>query len=439
MIFALTAAFAAEGPAIPYERYELPNGLQVILVEDHHLPQVVVDIWYRVGSKDEAKGRSGFAHLFEHLMFMGTHRLPGSGFDQSMEAHGGWNNAWTMEDATNYYEVGPSGLLETFLWMEADRMQALDDAMTQEKLDLQRDVVKNERRQSNEDRPYGMVEIEMTTALFPETHPYAHSVIGSHEDLSAATVGDVTGFFQSWYVPNNASLVVAGDFDPAAIKPVIEKYFSVLERKELPARWNGERPSKPQKALVTITDQVEYPQLNLFWHSPAKFQTGDAEMELVADLLAGGESSRLYRRLVDTGMAQDVSVYQYGVEYGGVFYLSALPMEGTTVDQLDLAIREELAFLANTPPTAEEMERLRNQRKVARYEELEPLQNRAETLNRYWAYTGTPDWLAKDITRFAEAKPEALSAAVSQYLKPELATKIVVNPEPAAPAAAEAK
>ncbi len=433
----ISLAVADDTPAIPYERYELPNGLQVILVEDHRLPSVCVDIWYRVGSKDEAPGRSGFAHMFEHLMFMGTTRLPGSGFDQVMEAHGGWNNAWTMEDATNYYEVGPSGLLETFLWMEADRMLSLDEAMTQEKLDIQREVVRNERRQSNEDRPYGMVEIEMTTALYPEGHPYAHSVIGSHEDLVAASVDDVNGFFRSWYVPNNASLVVAGDFDSAGVKPMIEKYFSVLERKELPARWGGERTSKPQKPLVTITDQVEYPQLNLFWHSPAKYAPGDAEMELVADVLAGGESSRLYRRLVDSGLAQDLSVGQYGIEYGGIFYLNALPMDGVSVDTLDLAIREELAALANTPPTPAEMERLRNQRKVAQFQELEPLQNRAETLNRYWAYTGTPDWLKNDVERFAAAKPEAISAAVAQFLKPELATKIVVNPEPQPAASAE--
>ena len=282
MLVLLAVAYAAD-PSIPFTRYELPNGLQVILMEDHHLPQVCVDTWYRVGSKDEAKGRSGFAHLFEHLMFMGTFRLPGNGFDKVMEASGGWNNAWTMEDATNYYDVGPPNLLETFIWMEADRMQQLGEAMTQEKLDLQRDVVRNERRQSNEDRPYGMVEIEIPTALYPTGHPYDHSVIGSHEDLQAASVEDVKGFFASWYVPNNASLVVSGDFDSAQARGWVEKYFGGLARKELPVRVVPGPVTTPQKTDVTITDQVDAPQLNLVWHSPAKFGAGDAEMVLVAD------------------------------------------------------------------------------------------------------------------------------------------------------------
>ena len=424
----LTLSHAA-APTIPYTRYELANGLQVILVEDHRLPQVVVDTWYRVGSKDEAPGRSGFAHMFEHLMFMGTFRLPGSGFDQAMEAHGGWNNAWTMEDATNYYDVGPPNLLDTFLWMEADRMQQLGQATNQEKLDLQREVVRNERRQSSEDRPYGMVEIELTTALFPEGHPYAHSVIGSHEDLQAASVADVQGFFATWYVPNNASLVVAGDFNPTEAKPLIEQYFGGLARGTLPARTAPARVAGPQKAPVSITDQVDYPQVNLFWHSPAKYQPGDAEMELVADVLGEGESSRLYRTLVDGGLAQDFDVFQYGLEYGGIFAVSVTAMEGVKLETIEAAVLAELKGIANVPPTADEMERVRNQRKVGQYFDLEPLQNRAEALNRYWAYTGTPEWLTQDVERYAAAKPEALSASVAQYLKPELAARITVLPE----------
>ncbi len=432
MLLSVAAAFAVE-PKIPFERYELPNGLQVVLMVDHSLPQVVVDTWYRVGSKDEAPGRSGFAHLFEHLMFMGTFRLPGSGFDQVMEAEGGWNNAWTMEDATNYYDVGPANLLETFLWMEADRMSALGKAMTGEKLDLQRDVVRNERRQSNEDRPYGMVELELTTALFPAGHPYAHSVIGSHEDLAAATVTDVTGFFDTWYVPNNASLVVAGDFDPAQARVWVERYFGGIARRELPARAVPAPVQAPQKASVTITDQVDFPQLNLFWHSPAKFSSGDAELQLVADLLGSGESARLYTSLVDAGLAQEVQVMQYGLEYGGVFGVTVIPMEGVPVEKVQAIVEGELARLATTPPTAAEMERLGNQHRIGTFLELEPLQNRAESLNRYWAYTGTVDGLAADVARYDSASPAALSSSVSRWLKPELATRILVVPEGAKP------
>ena len=429
MLVTLVGVALAVEPKIPFERYELPNGLQVLLMEDHHLPQVVVDTWYRVGSKDEVPGRSGFAHLFEHLMFMGTHRLPDNGFDKEMEAQGGWNNAWTMEDATNYYDVGPSHLLETFLWMEADRMQQLGVAMTQAKLDLQREVVRNERRQSNEDRPYGMVEIEMTTALFPPGHPYAHSVIGSHADLEAASVADVQGFFASWYVPNNASLVVAGDFDPVQARAWVEAYFGTLKHQPLPDRPEPAVPARPERASVAISDQVETPQLNLFWHSPGNFQPGDAEMQLVADLLGSGESSRLYRRLVDGGLAQDVSVFQYGLQYGGIFGVTVNPMATATVEQVEAIVFEELKTLGNTPASAGEMERVRNQHAVGTFEELEALQSRAESLNRYWAYTGTPDWLGKDVQRFASARPEALSAGVVQWLKPELASRIVVTPE----------
>jgi len=432
MLVVLASALAVE-PTIPFERYELPNGLQVILLEDHKLPVVVVDTWYRVGSKDEAAGRSGFAHLFEHLMFMGTFRLPDAGFDQVMEAQGGWNNAWTMEDATNYYDVGPPNLLETFLWMEADRMAQLGKAMTTAKLDLQREVVRNERRQGNEDRPYGMVEIELTTALYPVGHPYAHSVIGSHADLEAATTEDVKAFFDTWYVPNNASLVIAGDFNPAEAREWVARYFGGLQHKELPARVAPQPVSKPQKPAVTITDQVDFPQLNLFWHSPRAFTAADAEMQLVADLLGSGESARLYTKLVDTGLAQEVSVMQYGLEFGGIFGITVVPMEGISVEKVQAVVEAELVALAAAPPTAVEMERLRNQHRISTFLELEPLQNRAESLNRYWAYTGTPDGLAADVARFEAATPASLSAAVASWLKSDAATRIVVLPEEAKP------
>lgn len=426
LLLLLSSAFAQE---VPFEKYTLPNGLQVLLHEDHSLPQVVVDIWYRVGSGDEVVKRSGFAHLFEHLMFMGTYRLPGSGFDNIMEAHGGWNNAWTMEDATNYYDVGPSNLLPTFLWMEADRMQQLGQAMTQEKLDLQRDVVRNERRQSLEDRPYGMVEIELAPALFPEGHPYAHTTIGSHEDLQAAQVQDVKDFFATWYVPNNASLVVAGDFKSSDVKPIIEKYFGVVPSRELPPRANPATVTTPQKKDVTITDQVQFPQLNLAWHSPAKYAAGDAEMQLAASLLGEGESSRLYKRLVVGGLAQEVEVMQYPLRLGGVFMVTALPVEGVTVDKLQAVIEEEINKLATTPPSAEEMERLKNQTRYAFFSGLQPLQDRAEQLNRYGAYTGDPGYLQKDLAAFQNATAAGITAQVKQWLPSELHTRIVVNPE----------
>lgn len=424
----LLLAGLASAADIPYERYELANGLQVVLVQDHSLPQVVVDTWYQVGSGNEAPGRSGFAHLFEHLMFMGTFRLPGSGIDQLMEANGGWNNAWTMEDATNYYDVGPPELLATLLWIEADRMQQLGQAMTSEKVDLQREVVKNERRQSYEDEPYAVGQLEVPALMYPKGHPYDHTVIGSHEDLTAASVDDVKAFFASWYVPNNASLVVAGDFDPAAVKPVIEAYFGGIAKHELPTRPNPAVVAAPQKARVTVEDDVDYPQINVYFHTPGSFQSGDAEVQLLGSLLAGGESSRLYKQLVIGGLAQDVSADQMPTKYGSLFVISATANEDVTVAQLETAINAELRQVAVTPASAGEMDRLHNQFEYGFLEGLESLQNRAVQLNQYWAYTGSPDYLAKDLARFRDATAAGLRDAAAKWLKPEQAGVVIVNP-----------
>ncbi len=420
---------AHAGEDIPIERYDLPNGLQVILHPDRSLPQVVVDVWYKVGSKDEVKGRSGFAHLFEHLMFMGTTRLPGNGFDAVMEAHGGSNNAWTMEDATNYFESGPPNLLETFLWMEADRMEGLGKAMTQEKLDLQRDVVRNERRQSYEDQPYGVAWLEVPTMMYPEAHPYAHTVIGTHEDLQAATVKDVQDFFATWYVPNNASLVVAGDFDPAAVKPVIEKYFGGIPRRELPARIAPTIVTRPQKGALEVRDEVQYPQVNLLWHTPQAFSTDDAELQLVASLLGDGESSRLYQALVTKGVAQEVEVMQMPTQLGSTFVISATAMEGVSVASLEASLRSELTRLLSQPPSAAELARVKAQHELGFLQEMESLLERATRLNQYWAYTGSPSFLAKDLERYRNATSESLMRVAQTYLSPDNAARVVVLPE----------
>ena len=224
---------------IAHETYTLPNGLKVILIEEHDIPQVVVDVWYNVGSSDDPKGASGFAHLFEHLMFMGTHRIKQGEFDKQMERFGGWNNASTASDYTNYYSVGPSELIDLLSILEADRMVGLD--ITQEKLNLQREVVRNERRQNYEDQPYGSIWLNLSEMMYPPSHPYHLEGIGSHEDLQAATLQTVTQFYEEWYMPNNATLCVSGDFDPETIKKSIETYFGplssgtvILSNKKLP-------------------------------------------------------------------------------------------------------------------------------------------------------------------------------------------------------------
>lgn len=414
---------------IPYETYTLPNGLNVILHEDHRLPQVVVNTWYGVGAKDELKGRTGFAHLFEHLMFMGTTRLPGSGFDDLMEAEGGWNNAWTSEDATDYYDVGPSQLVDTFLWMEADRMDGLSTAMTQDKLDLQREVVRNERRQTHEDAPYGVAWLELPTMLYPEGHPYAHSVIGSHEDLMAAEVSDVVNFFNAWYVPNNASLVVAGDFDSERVKGVIAAYFGGIEAGELPERPEVATPDGPVKAYLEVPDQVDLARSMIMWHSPKSLTQEDAVFDIVASVLSGGRSSRFYKRMIDQDQsAVSADAGQLSQMLSSLFMVDLMPAEGHTLEELEAAAMEEIAKLAEEGPTAEEMERVLNQIRVGSLYGLESLQARASTLNRYHYLVGDADYLATDLERYAKVTPEDVKKAAAA-LTMERAARLHVVPE----------
>ncbi len=423
------SAEAAPTVEVPFEEYDLDNGLHVVLHPDHRLPQVTVNIWYKVGSKDEQAGRSGFAHLFEHLMFMGTERVPGSGFDDTMEAEGGWNNAWTSEDATDYYSVGPSNLLETLLWLDADRMEGLAKAMTQEKLDLQRDVVRNERRQSYEDAPYGAAWLALNEVLYPPGHPYAHPVIGSHEDLQAAQVDDVKNFFNTWYVPNNASLVVAGDFDPEAVKPFIARTFGAIEPRALPERVAPDPVDLPAKHLVELTDQVRIPMSLLAWHTPASMEEGDAECDLAASILATGRTSRLYRRLVhEDRIALDVSAAQYSQQLGSIFLVTVMPAEGHTLEEVEAAVQEEIARLAKDGPTPEELDRARTRIEVDFLRRVERLQDRATALNRYWAITGAPGGFQADLDRYRNATAEGVRQAAAR-LTPERAAIIRVRPE----------
>jgi len=426
-------AFGASAHAleIPHEQYQLDNGLNVILHKDTSLPQVVINIWYNVGSKDEQPGRSGFAHLFEHLMFMGTTRLPGSGFDDLMESHGGWNNAWTSEDATDYYSVGPSNLTRTFLWMEADRMEGLGKAMTTDKLNIQRGVVRNERRQTHEDQPYGGVWLELPRVLYPEGHPYAHSVIGSHEDLQAATLEDVISFFDTWYVPSNASLVVAGDFDEQQVKEDIQTMFGAIPPfSGMIGKVETEDVDTPVQPLTELTDQVQIPLTVMAWHTPASLQPGDADLDLVAAILADGRASRLYNRLVHTDQtALEVSATQWSQHLSSVFIIEGKPTPEHTIEEMEATIMEELTRLAEEGPTDEELERAKNQTSMSFLRNLENLRSRASILNRYHVLTGEPDYLEKDLERYRVATKQSVQAAAATLNTERLAT-LRVRPEP---------
>ena len=293
-------------------------------------------------------------------MFMGTKRVPGNQFDMIMEGGGGANNASTSEDRTNYFSWGPSSQLPTLMWLDADRLEGLGKAMTQEKLDKQRSIVRNERRQYVENRPYGKAGLIIPDALYPEGHPYHHSVIGSHEDLEAATLKDVKDFFATYYVPGNASLVVAGDFDREQVKKLIADTFGVVAAQPLPQHLTAEPVTLEREVRRMATDKVRFPRLYLVWHSPRAYDTGDAELDLVAPILSDGRSGRLFKRLVlDEHLAQDVVVYQSSRELISEFHIEATAAEGSDLERIKRVVLEELERFKKDGPTEAELARVK--------------------------------------------------------------------------------
>ena len=413
-------AFAADVKVdIPFTRTTLPNGLTLILHEDHTLPMVSVNSLVKVGSHFEEPGRTGFAHLFEHLMFMGTARVPTKMFDSWMESEGGSNNAWTSEDRTDYYDNGPAHALPLLLWLEADRFSSLGKEMTQAKLDAQRDVVRNERRQTSENRPYGRVELRLPELLYPQTHPYHHPVIGSHEDLQLATVDDVKAFFARWYVPNNASLVVAGDFDPVKVKAEVERLFGWIPRAEVPREPTAPAPPLAGILRETMVDNVKLPKIIMAWHSPAHFAPGDAELDLAGVILQEGKASRLYKALVyDHPIAQEVRAEQHSQELASYFTIEAIAQPGVTLDKLEAAIDVEVARFVAAPPSAEEVKRAQNQFETGFVARLQSVQERASLLNQYQMAVGDPGYADKDLARYRAATPATLHAIVKKTLEP---------------------
>jgi len=421
---------------LAYEKFRLPNDLTVILHPDPSLPIACVNVWYRVGSKDEAPGRSGFAHLFEHLMFMGTNRVPGSDFDNLMEAGGGYNNASTSEDRTNYFETGPASLLPTLLWLEADRMEALADAMTAEKVDLQRQVVLNERRQTGENQPYGKAEMRIPELMFPPGHPYHHPVIGSHADLEAATLTDVVDFFHRWYIPANASLVVAGDFDPKTLKPLIRRLFGDLPRGSDPVHPDAGPVRLDGVKRITMTDNVQFRKIYLIWHSPAAFRPGDAEAELMASILSDGVSSRLYQALIyDRKLAIEVDAMQDSLLLGSLFSVEILVAPDADLDEVEAVTDGVLADFARTGPTEEELERQKSLEEYQRASEMQSLLRKADLFNKYEFYYGEPDSFERDLDRFRKATREGVRDAARGILQPGRRLVLTVVPQAKEPEA----
>jgi zinc protease len=382
------------------ETTTLPNGLTVILHEDHTQPMVTINTWFHVGSKDESPGRTGFAHLFEHLMFMGTDRVPDNQFDVLMERGGGANNASTSTDRTNYYSWGPRSLLPTLMWLDADRLDGLSKAMTTEKVELQVSVVRNERRQGVDNQPYGKAGLIIAEALYPAGHPYAHSVIGSHEDLAAATADDVKEFFDTYYVPGNATLVVAGDFDRDDALQMVNDTFGAVAAKPLPRHLTAEPVLLEREVRRLATDRVSYGRLYLVWHSPAGYRDGDADMDVAAALLADGDTGRLVERLVrQDQLAQDVSVYQYSKELGSEFHIEATAAEGADLERIKQVILEEVALLQSEGPSEDELARVQAATESGFLRQKESLRRRANKLNAYRKAFGEADSFDRDLAR----------------------------------------
>ncbi len=419
---AAPSAGAAGRLAVPYEVFRLPNGLTVIVHEDHSAPIVSVNCWYHVGSGRETPGRTGLAHLFEHLMFEGSKDVPEGAFDRWLEAVGGDNNGSTNNDRTNYWEAAPANALEVPLFLESDRMGFLLDAMRKETVDGQRDVVKNERRQGVENQPYGRVQDLLPAAIFPKDHPYSWPVIGSMTDLSAASYQDVVDFFKRWYGPANASLVVAGDVDAGEVRRLAEKWFADVPKSE-PVEPIGPRPVmlREEKRLV-LEDKVQLPRLYLAWVTPPAFAPGDAALDAVAGVLASGKNSRLYKRLVyDLQVAQDVSAFQGSNALASTFMVVVTARAGHGLEEIRRLVDEEIGLLAKEPPAEREVTRLLNQTEASFYDRLERVGGfggKADQLNAYYFSTGNPDFFEEDLARYRALAPSDVQAAAARFLGP---------------------
>jgi zinc protease len=447
-----TTRAASAGPKPPQvkmelEKYTLPNGLEVILHEDHQLPLVAVNIWYHTGPANERAGQTGFAHLFEHLMFQSSGHVPEDSYFKYLEAAGSsFVNGSTDFDRTNYLEDVPSNQLELALWLESDRMGFLLDRVTGPSFANQQDVVRNERRQSVENAPYGLVEEELYHQLFPKTHPYYASVIGSHEDIQNAKVNDVREFFKSYYVPNNATLVIAGDIDKVKTKAMVTKYFATIARGNPVPPIEATTPPITSERRATVTDEVELPRVFMGWLTSPAFKAGDAEGGIAADILAGGKSSRLYKTLVyDKQIAQDVNVQLQSLQLGSVFELTATAKPGHTAEELEAAIDAEMQKFAADGPTAAEVAASQNSTYSAIVSSLEHVGGFggvADRINLYNQYMKDPGYLNQDLARYAAVTPDGVKKFAAEQLGKShrvvvygLPGKKVVPPAPPTPPA----
>ncbi|MBK9070119.1 MAG: insulinase family protein [Myxococcales bacterium] len=420
--------------ALTIEHYRLANGLEIILQPDPSVGSVVVHVWYHVGSKDEVAGKTGFAHLFEHVMFKGSKHVGDGQFDLLLEEAGGVNNGTTNNDRTNYFEQLPSGQLALALWLEADRMAGLWDAVTQATLDNQRDVVKNERRQSYEDRPYGMADLALPELLWPAGHGNAHPTIGSMADLSAATLADVEDFWRTFYIPANATLVVVGNFDVATARRLIDTYFAWMPSAARPVTSVAEAVTPlAGPRLHEATDDVSADKAIMVWRAPPAYSEDIVAMQVLAYILGGSESSRLVRRLTITDqLAIEVAAFVDTMRLGSEFHIHTVGRDGVAASTMAAVVTEELARIAADGATEPELIRARQMIKSSLLRGIEALISRAETLAEYAAYTGNPRYAIEDLRQLDAVTSADLQRLARTWLAPSAALHLYIRPALAA-------
>jgi predicted Zn-dependent peptidase len=417
---------AADDPRIEFERYRLPNGLEVILAPDRSVPLVAVSVWYHVGSGHETPGKSGFAHLFEHMLFQGSTHVGEDRHFETLKTIGGSSvNGTTNSDRTNYFEVVPSNQLETALWLESDRMAFMLPLLTQKSLDNQIEVVRNERRQRYDNVPYGAARFATAAALYPEGHPYRYMTIGRHEDLAAASLGDVAGFFKTWYVPANATLTLAGDFEVAEARRLVERWFGALPPSKRPAV--VQVPPPAQRAERTVVDDMFARQrrISWIWHSPARYAPGDAELETLGSALSRDGTGRLYKTLVhERQLATNVSAYQSGSTFSGTFSVTVTLRGDADLAEVERLVVEELSRVRREQLAPAEVARVVTAYEASAIWRLESLLSRAEQLQSYNHYLDDPGRLSWDLDRHRAVTPAGVQAAASTYL--DLARPVVI-------------
>jgi len=430
---------AASDPKIAIEKYKLANGLEVILSPDPSVPIVNVNVWYHVGSGYESHGNSGFAHLFEHMMFQGSEHVgEDTHFDLLKKIGVTEVNGTTNSDRTNYYETVPSNQLETALWLESDRMGYLlkppmgkngKPVVFKESLANQIEVVRNERRQRYDNVPYGKTRFAVAAALYPEGHPYRYLTIGRHEDLEAASVADVQNFFKTWYVPANATLAVTGDFDVAATKQLIEKWFGKFPASTRPQPVTVPAPSVRATTLTVDDAFAKLRQVQFVWHSPANYGEGDAELDIVADALGREGVGRLYKALVyERPLAESVYVYQGGMKFSGQFVIGVTLRGEASLDEVRKIVAAEVAKITAQPITDKELARVLASNEDAVVRRLENLNGRANIIQAYNHYLGDPDRLSWDLDRYRKTTPDRIRTVAAKYLQPDRMITAITNP-----------